>query len=80
MATQIVNTEEHTGNMCVTDFQMQVYYQGIKALLNDMIISRGFTSTNCRNFVTYQTGIKYRAGKQGLQTALNDLNTLLVGI
>jgi len=75
MTTQMINTEEG-----INAFQMRVYQQGIKALLNDMVISRGYTSTNCRAYVTYQTGIKYRAGKQGLQTALNDLNTLLLGV
>ena len=78
MATQIVNTEEHTGNMCVTDFQMQVYYQGIKALLRGMVINRNFTSTNCRAFVTYCTGIEYKAGKKGLKAALMDLELLLL--
>tara|TARA_R110001592_G_scaffold60894_1_gene185586 strand:- start:354 stop:590 length:237 start_codon:yes stop_codon:yes gene_type:complete len=72
MTTQIVNTEAG-----INDFQMKAYYLGIKALLDDMIISRGFTSTNCRSFVTNITGIKYKAGKKGLEAALMDLELLL---
>ena len=57
-------------------FQMNVYKQAIKALLDDMILNRGYTSTNCRAFVSRLTGSKYPAGKKGLQIALADLEEL----
>ena len=55
------------------NFQMSVYAQAIKALLKGMQLNRGYTSTNCRSFVTSLTGNRYPAGKKGLELALMDL-------
>ena len=60
-------------------YRMAVIKQGIKALLIGMKINSAYTSTNCRNFVTNLTGIKYPAGKNGLSLALLDLNELIGG-
>ena len=61
----------------IARFQVAVYKQGLKALLRAMQVSRGFTSTNCRNFVTNLTGTKYPTGKKGLQLALDDIEAYL---
>lgn len=58
-------------------YRLAVFKQGIKALLIGMQINRGYTSTACRNFVTERTGVKYPAGKKGLQLALDDLQDLI---
>ena len=58
-------------------YRMAVVRQGIKALLIGMKINSGYTSTACRTFVTKLTGTKYPAGKNGLQEALNDIETYL---
>lgn len=61
----------------IEGFRMAVFKQGIKALLDGMQISRGYTSTACRNYVAGLTGKKYPAGKKGLQLALDDLQELI---
>jgi|TARA_B110000503_G_C6796230_1_gene269234 hypothetical protein len=58
-------------------YRLAVVKQGIKALLRGMMINRGYTSTACRNFVTERTGVKYPAGKKGLEKALADIEQLL---
>jgi hypothetical protein len=58
-------------------YRLAVVKQGIKALLRGMQINRGYTSTACRNFVTERTGVKYPAGKKGLEKALADIEQLL---
>ena len=58
-------------------YRLAVVKQGIKALLRGMQINTGYTSTACRNFVTHRTGVKYPAGKKGLQLALDDLQDLI---
>jgi hypothetical protein len=58
-------------------YRLAVVKQGIKALLRGMQINTGYTSTACRNFVTERTGVKYPAGKKGLQLALDDLQDLI---
>jgi hypothetical protein len=59
-------------------FQMRVFKQGLKALLRDMQINRGYNSTNCRKYVASLTGEKYPAGKKGIQAALTDLENLIL--
>jgi hypothetical protein len=58
-------------------YRLAVVKQGIKALQRGMMINSGYTSTACRNFVTERTGVKYPAGKKGLQLALDDLQDLI---
>ena len=58
-------------------YRLAVVKQGIKALQRGMKLNSAYTSTACRNFVTHRTGVKYPAGKKGLQLALNDLQDLI---
>ena len=60
----------------IQSYKLAVVKQGIKALLIGMKLNTAYTSTNCRNFVTNLTGIKYPAGKKGLQLALNDIENI----
>jgi len=64
-------------NINVDAYRLAVFKQGIKALMLGMQINRGYTSTVCRNFVTERTGVKYPAGKKGLQLALDDIEGLI---
>ena len=63
-----INTE-----VSVSNYQLAVVKQGIKALLKGFKINRAYNSTNCREFVASITGKYYPAGKNGLEKALNDL-------
>ena len=58
-------------------YRLAVVKQGIKALQRGMKLNSAYTSTACRNFVTHRTGVKYPAGKKGLQLALDDLQDLI---
>jgi|TARA_R110000787_G_scaffold1905_2_gene8024 hypothetical protein len=58
-------------------YRLAVVKQGIKALQRGMKLNSAYTSTACRNFVTERTGVKYPAGKKGLQLALDDLQDLI---
>ncbi len=58
-------------------YRLAVVKQGIKALQRGMKLNSAYTSTACRNFVTEHTGVKYPAGKKGLQLALDDLQDLI---
>ena len=66
-------------NININNYQLAVIKQGIKALLIGMKINSAYTSTNCRNFVTKLTGVKYPSGKKGLTLALNDINQIIEG-
>jgi len=61
----------------IQGYQLAVVRQGLKALLIGMKLNTAYTSTKCRSFVTNLTGIKYPAGKKGLQLALADIETYL---
>ena len=61
----------------VSAYQLAVIKQGIKALLIGMKLNSGYTSTNCRNFVSNITGKHYPAGKNGLNMALSDVQDLI---
>ena len=67
-------------NINTKNYQLAVVKQGIKALLIGMKINSAYTSTNCRNFVSNLTGVKYPAGKNGLTLALNDINQIIEGV
>ena len=67
-------------NININNYQLAVVKQGIKALLIGMKINSSYTSTNCRNFVTNLTGVKYPSGKNGLTLALNDINQIIEGV
>ena len=71
------NIDTHIQGAPVEAYRLAVFKQGIKALMLGMQINRGYTSTVCRNFVTERTGVKYPAGKKGLQLALDDLQDLI---
>ena len=66
-------------NINIKNYQLAVVKQGVKALLIGMKINSAYTSTNCRNFVTNLTGVKYPSGKNGLTLALNDINQIIEG-
>jgi len=66
-------------NININNYQLAVIKQGIKALLIGMKINSAYTSTNCKNFVSNLTGVKYPAGKKGLNLALNDINQIIEG-
>ena len=61
----------------IEGYRLAVVKQGIKALQRGMKLNSAYTSTACRNFVTERTGVKYPAGKKGLQLALDDLQDLI---
>ena len=63
-----INTE-----VSVSNYQLAVVKQGIKALLKGFKLNRAYNSTNCREFVASITGKHYPAGKNGLEKALIDL-------
>ena len=71
--TQVLDTPEQ-----IHGYQVAVVKQGLKALLIGMKLNTAYTSTNCRSFVTNLTGIKYPAGKKGLQLALDDIEAFIV--
>ena len=58
-------------------YRLAVVKQGIKALQRGMKLNSAYTSTACRNFVTRMTGIKYPAGKKGLEKALGDIDAII---
>ena len=70
--TRVLDTPEQ-----IQSYQLAVVRQGLKALLIGMKLNTAYTSTKCRSFVTNLTGIKYSAGKMGLQLALADIETYL---
>ena len=61
----------------IRKYQIAVVKQGIKALQRGMKLNSAYTSTACRNFVTRMTGIKYPAGKKGLEKALGDIDAII---
>jgi len=61
----------------IEGYRLAVVKQGIKALQRGMKLNSAYTSTACRDFVTRYTGVKYPAGKKGLQLALDDLQDLI---
>ena len=64
----------------ISAYQLAVVKQGIKALLIGMKLNRAYTSSNCRAFVSNITGVKYPAGKNGLNMALKDIEAIIESV
>ena len=54
-------------------FQALAVRQGLRSLQKGFKLNSQYTSTNLRRTAQYITGVRYPAGKNGIQQAIDDL-------